>query len=192
MFKLNLIVRRKNDDIMIFSPAPWFRILFFLLAAIVLIGIITIAADGEGGSFLLPSIISAVCATAALYEESWTFNRKKRIIISKSGLKFLNKKKIVSFAEVENLELIKFLRGAESDGSADHEIDLSKVFSKENTAEATGNGPKIIHKRYHQELKLHLKNGNLLTLESLDSRGTETLEKKAKLISDFNGISLIK
>ena len=61
-------------------------------------------------------IVITVCIAAALYEESWRFDRSKRIIISKTGIIFLHKTKTWSFAEIANFELMVFLRGAESDG----------------------------------------------------------------------------
>ena len=151
----------------------------------------TIVSGGEGGSFILPVIIAAACAVAAFYEESWTFDRKNRIITSKYGLLFLHSKKILSFAEVENIEFSCFLRGAESDGKADHEIELTRPFSRQNTGEAAGRGPRIIHPKYHQEIRLNLKSGDRLSIESLDSRTTETLSRKAGILSGFSGLKLI-
>jgi len=189
LFKLNLVLHRKNDNTMIFSPAPWFRILFLFLAVVVIIGIFTTSEDEEGGNWV-PVIVITVCIAAALYEESWRFDRSKRIIISKTGIIFLHKTKTWSFAEIANFELMVFLRGAESDGSADHEINLSKPFSRENTDEISGRGIKIIHRKYHQELRLSLKSGDRITIESIDSRNTEGLLKKANTLSEFCGIQL--
>ena len=192
MFRLNLVLRRKNDDILIFSPAPWFRILFLFLAAIIITGIVTVAAEDPGGNFILPIIISACCLLAAMYEESWTFNKKEQHITFRTGLIIFNKSAVYRFNEVQNLELAVFLRGAESDGKADHEINLNRPFSRENTGEVSGRGPKIIHPKYHQEIKLVLKSGKTSTIESIDSRGTEALSSKAAVLSDFTGIGLIK
>lgn len=192
MFKLNLILRRKNDNVMIFSPAPWFRILFLFLTAIITTGIITVSSDDSSGNFILPIIIAVLCIAAALYEESWCFDKEKLIITSKSGFIFIHKTKIYSFAEVQNLKLTFFLRGAESDGTADHEINLSRPFSRENTAEVSGRGPKIIHPKYHQEIRLELKSGKQVKIESIDSRGKEALSKKVKVLSSFCGIPLVR
>ena len=177
---------------MIFSPAPWFRILFLFLAAIVITGIFAVSSDGSGANLVLPAVIAAVCIIAALYEESWIFDREKRIIVSRYGLLFLRRKKVWSFAEIENIELYSFLRGAESDGKADHKINIGKPFSRENTDEVSGRGIKIIHPKYHQELRLNLKNGDRATIESLDSRSTDALEKKAGILADFSGLKLFK
>ena len=197
MFRLNLLLRRKSDDIMILSPAPWFRLLFAGLAAVIVIGIFTVAGDrGEAGTAaandLGPLIIIILCIAGALYEESWAFDRRKRIIIHKYGLTFLNRKKIFSFAEILNIELKIFLRGAESDGKADHRIDIGRPFAGNNTEMISGRRPGIIHPKYHQELVLNMKSADPERVESLDSRGTAALETKAKTISDFSGISFQK
>ena len=179
LLKLNLILRRKSEDIMIFSPAPWFRILFLFLAGIVFFGIFTIASGGDDGSFIVPGLIALICVIAALYEESWTFDRAARIITSQNGLIIFHRTKAWSFDDVESIELQVFLRGAESDGSADHEINLTKAFSRENTEEAKG-GPRIIHRRYQQDLRLNLKSGDRVSIESLAARNTEALAKKSR------------
>ena len=178
---------------MIFAPAPWFRILFLAIAAFIIIGIFTIASDesSEGG-FLVPIIIAAVCIIAALYEESWIFNRKEEIVTSKSGLFYIHKTRTYSFKNIANLELVVFLRGRESDSAAEHEIKLGNPFSKENTAEAADRGPRIIHKKYHLELRLNLQTGEHRTIESLDGRSGESLKKKAVALAEFNGFRLVE
>jgi len=192
LLKLNLVLRRKSDNEMIFSPAPWFRFLFLFLAIVIIIGIITISTEEVSGSLIIPIIIGIICLAASLYEESWSFDIENQIVSSRIGLILLNRKSSYSFTDIENLQLSLFLRGAESDGSADHEINLTRPFSKENTEDASGKTTKTIHKRWHQEIRLNLKNGERLTVESLDSRGTEGLSKKAGLLSDFTGIPLVR
>ena len=191
MFKLNLILRRKSDDELIFSPAPWFRIIFLFFAASLVTGILTIGKEDSGGNFIVPVLITAACVIAALYTESWLFDRDKRIIIHKSGLLFLNKKMTLPFAEIDNLEISSFLRGVKADSKGEHELKLSNPFSRENTEEVKG-GPRIIHPKYHQDLCLKMKNGDRHIIESIDSRKSEALKKKAGIISDFSGISLIQ
>ena len=191
LFRLNLILRRKTANIMLFSPAPWFRILFLVFAGMIVLGIITVSSDEETGNYLIPVLIIAASVFAALYEESWLFDREEKTVRYKSGFLFLHRNKIWTFNEVENLELYKFLRGAESDGSADHEINLTKPFSRQNTAEVK-EGYRIIHPKYHQEIRMHLKSGEMQTIESIDSRNTEPLEKKALILAEFSGISLLK
>lgn len=177
---------------MIFAPGPWFRVLFLFLAAVILIGIVTISGDKETGNFIIPLIIAAVCMAAAMYRESWTFDRDLKLITYCNGLIFFNRTKRYSFEDILNFEFSFFLRGAESDGSADHEINLGNPFSKENTEEVAGRSTRIIHKRYHQELRLNLKSGNHAIIESLDSRNTEKLIKNATILSEFSGIGLEK
>ncbi|MBI9108008.1 MAG: hypothetical protein JEZ04_14770 [Spirochaetales bacterium] len=193
MFKLNLILRRKSEDIMTYSPAFWFRIIFLILFGVLVWGVIAVVADeSDAERLFVPIIVGMVCLVAALYEESWTFDSGKRIITSRFGLVFLHRKRVYSFAEIQNFELMFFLRGAKSDGKADHEINLSRPFSAENMAEVSQRGPKIIHKRWHQELRLNFKSGNRDTLEALDSRTTEGLQNKAGILADFCGIPLVK
>lgn len=192
LFKLNLIIRRKSDDIMIYSPAPWFRIIFLLLLAVLAAGLIAVTGDeSESGNLVVPIIVGVVCFIAAFYEESWTFDRKKRIVLSKFGLIFLNRKKLYSFAEIQDIELSGFLRGVMADKSADKEINLTPGFSKDAADEIADEGKRIIHKRWHQELTLHLKNGGKKTLEAIDSRNTEALKNKAGILTDFCGIPLV-
>ncbi|MDC7226348.1 MAG: hypothetical protein PQJ61_06260 [Spirochaetales bacterium] len=192
MFKLNLVIRRKSENVMIFSPAPWFRILFLFFAAAVIVGIFTVAADDESISLVSPIVIAAICIIASMYEESWTVDREKRLITERSGLFLLHKTRKWGFNEVESLELRVFLRGAETDGSADHEVNLTPGFSREDMEEAAGKDTKIIHKRYQQMLRLNLKSGETRTIESLAGRSPDTLQKKADILSEFSGIKLEK
>ena len=177
---------------MVFSPAPWFRIMFLFLAGIIIFGIFTISGDGDSGGFFIPVIIAVICVAASLYEESWLFDRNRRIIIHKAGLMFFSKTKTISFAEVDYMQLYVFLRGVKADRQADHELDLTKPFSRENTEDASGKGTRIIHKKYQQELKLVMKTGDKIAVESLASRGTEALAGKAGILSEFSGIRLVK
>ncbi len=191
MLKLNLVIRRKSEDIIIFSPSPWFRILFLAFAFIVSVGIYAVASDGEDGSFAVPVIIAAACVTAAFYEESWTFNRARKTVRYKHGLVFLNRKESLTFDEIQNLELNIFLRGNKSDGEIENDKSFSNPFSKENTVE-TKNWLKVLHPKYHQELRLNLVSGEQKTIESIDSRSVENMENNAGILSDFSGIPLIK
>ncbi len=191
MFKLNLILRRKTEDIMIFSPAPWFRILFLAFAVIVAVGIYSTASEGIDGSFIVPFIITAFCIAASLYEESWTFDRENKTVEYKHGLIFLNRKISMPFNEIESLELNIFLRGNRSDGEIDNDKSFSNPFSKENTVE-TKNWLKVVHPKYHQELILNLVSGEKRTIESIDSRNIEGIKKKAGILSDFSSIKLVK
>jgi hypothetical protein len=192
LFKLNLILHRKSKDIIIFSPAFWFRIIFLLLLAVLVAGLIAVAGDdAQDGSLAVPIIIGSVCLIAALYEESWTFDRNKRIIVAKFGLLILHRTKTYSFAEIENFELTSFLRGIRADKSEDKEIDLTSAFSKANTEEAAGKGQRIIHKRWHQDLILNYKSGDRKTIDAVDSRSTKALKAKAGILADFCGIPLV-
>ncbi len=176
---------------MIFSPAPWFRILFLAFAAIIAVGIYSTASEGMDGSFAVPFIITAFCIAAALYEESWTFDRENKNVEYKHGLIFLNRKISMPFNEIENLELNIFLRGNRSDGEIDTDKSFSNPFSKENTVE-TKNWLKVVHPKYHQELILNLVSGKQRTIESIDSRNIEGIKKKAAILSDFSSIKLVK
>ncbi len=193
---LNLVLRRKSDDIMIFSPAPWFRILFLVLTAAIAVGLYAVYGDLKASGepmtgLIVPTLIGIFCLAGMLYEEIWIFDRKQRIIYHRFGLKILSKKSAYSFDDSESLELVIFLRGAESDGSADHEITIGKRFGK-TTDGMNGIKNKIIHPKYHQELLLNISDDRAVKIETIDSRNTESLEKKAGILSDFTGLPLVK
>ena len=194
---LNLVLRRKSDDIIIFSPAPWFRILFLVLTAAIAVGLYAVYGDlkasGEPMSRLIvPTLIGIFCLAGMLYEELWIFDRKERMIYHRFGLKILSKKSVYSFDDSESFQLVIFLRGAESDGTADHQIEIGRPRASHADGISAQRLPRIIHPKYHQELLLNISDGRSVKIETIDSRGTDALEKKAGILSDFTGLTLVK
>lgn len=189
MFRLNLILKKKTNNILVLSPPVWFRIFFMIFAGIIFLGIITISKDSEHGSFVLPVCVAIFCIFASLYKESWIFDKTKKCIISQTGLLFINKRRIIDFSDVFQISVYSFLRGREI--PKENMKKSENPFSKENTAEVQGQN-KIMHKKYHQELRINLKSGDFIVIESLDKRNTVDLKQKAQQISSFTGISIVE
>ena len=183
MFKLNLTLRKKNDDIMIFSPAPWFRILFLAIAVFIVIGITAAASDeNNDGSFTVPIVITLICIIGALYEECWIFDRKEKTISSRTGLLFISRKKNWTFEDVSKLEFAVFIRGGRT-------VKADMQDSDTETAASVNTQKKNI-KRYCQAIRLNLKSGDSIEIETAEGYNTDILKQKAWILSDFCGFEL--
>ncbi len=184
MFKLNLVIRRKNEDIMIFSPSPLFRVLFLIVAAVMISGMVISVIDDNKGSFILPCIIAAICIIAAFYEESWTFDKKDCVITRKTGLLFFHKMKKIPFKEIDALELTVLIRGGRivNPEAPDSDTDELKPDSPR----------KKTNKKYYQILQLNLKSGENIIMETFEGYNTDNIIKKAWILSDFCGFRFVK
>ena len=181
MFKLNLVIRRKGEDVMIFSPSPLFRLMFLIIVAVMISGIAVSITDGGETGFTIQLVIAAVCIFAALYEESWTFNRAEKLIYRKTGLTFINRKKTIAFTEVENLELMAVIRGGRQVSGREYTPYTDKPENSGRRAKAV---------KYYQELKLNLISGMSVTIECFEGYNTDSLSRKAGILSDFCGFQL--
>lgn len=168
MFKLNLVISRKGDDVMIFSPPPWFRVFFLIISVIMISGIVLNISEGGERISIIAVVISLICIVASMYEESWTFNLQSRLIIFKTGLIFLNKETAISFDDVGSLSVSVVQRGGRSKNKQ----------------------RRISHPRYNQELLLNLKSGECKTIENFDGYNTDTFSQKAAILAGFCGFSL--
>lgn len=105
--ELRLQLRRKSEDVLVLGFPIWVRIVFGAIALIPLYGLVN-----DGVLYIVPTLLLFVCVLAALYNETWIFDRARRIIEYRFGLLVLFKRRVFPFDDVASLELDEFVKGS--------------------------------------------------------------------------------
>ena len=111
MFRLQLILIKRSDEILELKLPLSFRITFGIISGILLANMASLSSFGA-----VPIVVTAITAIAALYEERWTFDREKKIVVHKYGLLFLAHTKTVEFSEIDRMILSNFREKKEDGG----------------------------------------------------------------------------
>ena len=172
---------------MILSPAPWLRIILFFLTVATAVGLYSeygnLQESGEPlDTLVIPAVIGVICLAGTLYEESWVFDRKERMIKHYYGLKIVPKKIVFSFDDIEALVHVIFLR---------EDSEKSTKAAKPISGETAKKLLKLSSSKHHQELHLNVRNETYVKIEAIDSRRTDILNEKARKLASFTGIPLI-
>ena len=180
MFRMRFILKEKGNGVMEYAISIVFRIVFAAIALFILIAIISLASSDPDSetSNAVPIIIFVICAAAALYNESWIFNRGKQTLERRLGLLFIYKRNSYS---LDNFERVVITGSKEPAGEKDDE-DRPKLL---------GFGKGIPSGRGFGVLLLEDKDENLLKLDMVKKRHLNEIRFTAKKIAEFCGISLI-
>lgn len=143
-----------------YGIALWYRLatagIFFGIVATV------IAAGGTG---YLGYIALALSAVAAAWNESWVFDSGRKLVTGGAGITSLYKPLILSFDEIDQIELVEFHRGSFSGIGAD---------SSPIGAQA--------------RLVLVLKECPNVVLNSVNLKNKASLQRDAFLLSELTGL----
>lgn len=166
MLKLTFRLKELGKDTLALKLHWGFRLVFTLLAAIVLAGLLVTSSDD--GAALFPIVLIAVFILIALYNESWSFNRSSGVIRHLHGLVALSATSTFSINNVESVEVKSFRKGSASD-----KLDEKKSFFQRDLL----------------TLSLMFSSGDKKVIEITEAKNKATLQRKAAAISDFMNIS---
>ncbi|MFW5711702.1 MAG: hypothetical protein ACOCZA_07120 [Spirochaetota bacterium] len=166
MLNLTFAVKEIDTDTLALKLHNGFRIVFGVLAVIILSSLIVTASDQGGG--LLPIILVVVFTLIALYNESWYFHKSDGVIKHLHGLVMLSASTTFAAEDVESVEVKSFRKGSVS----------SQPGQK---------------KRFFQRdlltLSLIFSEGGKKDIEITEAKNKTALQRKAAAISDFMNIS---
>ncbi len=84
---LSPVIRKRGTDRLVYTVSPWFRLVFFAIALVV---VLSIASVPEGTFFSRLNVFSvvffAVCLLAGLYEQRWTFDKAASRFVRRIGI----------------------------------------------------------------------------------------------------------
>lgn len=113
MFSTALVLKQKNDDLILSTPI-WLRGCLLLIS--LLLGVGMGIADTRPG--WIPIIIALICLVGALYREKWCFSREAGCVEYMHGVFPVNHRKVWKFTELDCFSLTgtapveeKFARG---------------------------------------------------------------------------------
>lgn len=143
-----------------YGIALWYRLaaagIFFTVLATV------IAAGGTGP---LGYIALAIAAAAAAWNESWVFDTGRRLVSGGAGLTGFQRPLIVSFDEIDEIEIVEFRRGS-----------FSGIESDNNPLGAQA------------RLVLALKESPSVALNGVSLKNKSSLQRDALLLSELTGL----
>lgn len=166
MLKLNFILKEQSDDTLALKLHWGFRIVFAVLAAIILASQLVTASE-DGGAYI-SIVLIAVFALIALYNESWYFDRHSGVVRHLHGLVMLSATRTFSAEEIEGVEVKAFRKGSVS-GKQD---EKRRFFQRDLLT-----------------LSLLLSSGDKKDIEITEEKNKTALQRKAAAISDFMEIS---
>jgi uncharacterized membrane protein len=166
MLKLTFMLKETNDDTLALKLYWGFRIVFAVLAAVILAShLATVSA--EGGAFISIVMIAAF-TLIALYNESWYFDRHNGIVQHLHGLLMLSATSTFATEEIEGVEVQAFRKGSVS---------------------GTQNEKRRFFQRDLLTLSLVFTSGDKKDIEITEAKNKAALQRKAAAISDFMEIS---
>ncbi len=166
MLKLTFRLKEIDLDTLALKLHWGFRLVFTLLAAIVLAGLLV--TNSEDGTALFPIVLIVVFILIALYNESWYFNKSGGVIRHLHGLVGLSANTTFSINNIESVEVKSFRKG-----SASETLKEKKSFFQRDLL----------------TLSLMFSSGDKKVIEITEAKNKAALQRKAAAISDFMNIS---
>ncbi len=172
MFKLSLVLQKKDENELVLTLATGFRIMFAVIV-VFLVGSM-ISTDGVSAGSVILTVLSLL---AGLYKERWSFSKDSRRIEHQTGLLFPFLTKSFEFDGVEKFVLSRSATWLPPIGR----IGTNKV-AEDDQAQRRGTSM--------TSFGLITKDGKAHTIEIRKSRTNETMADNARRIADFCAIPL--
>jgi hypothetical protein len=170
MFRLSLVLRKKNENELVLTLPPGFRIMFAVI--VVFLAGSMISTGGVSAGSVTLTVLSLL---AGLYKERWSFAKEARIIEHQTGLLFPFLTKSFEMDEVETFILSRSATWRPPAGR----IRKSKY---DDAAQPQRKATAM------SSFGLITKDGKAHTIEIRKSRTNEIMEDNAQEIAEFCGI----
>ncbi len=162
------VLRERGKTRLVYSTSAWFRVLFAVLAVVLILSIVSV---GEGPFFsrlnAFSLVIVALCLFAVLYLERWVFDTEAKAFERQVGVLFLYARRSRPLDALQAVLLRE--AGPESAGRA--------AFP--------GLGPRRV-----AVLSVVDRDGKVYTLEMARGASARTLRQSAERLSTFLGVPL--
>ncbi|SRR6056297_2772908 len=166
MLKLTFVVKEIDTDTLALKLHNGFRIVFGILAVIILSSLV-VTASNDGGE-LLPGVLIVVFTLIALYNESWYFHKSDGEVKHLHGLVLLSATTTFAAKEIESVEVKSFRKGS----VAPQPSEKKRFFQRDLLT-----------------LSLIFSSGGKKDIEITEAKNKTALQRKAAAISDFMNIS---
>lgn len=158
-------IKKNGKDLLLYTLSPVYRIVMGIVLTIVLVAVLS------SGAFSISGVLVVlVCFLALCYQEKWTFDAQEKTIIYQLGFIFLNKKRVITFNEIENYSINHFARG------------------KLNQEELPP--PEKMPLGSQTRLILNLKNEKPLLINTMSFSRRQRIVEEAEAIAEYSGLPL--
>lgn len=136
MFKLRI---SKKNDILYYKPSILAKIPYAILLTILIWGAITELSSLS----ILAWFLALLSLVGVLYVETWVFDNKNQVIISKFGIYPFIKKRSFNYNEVESIQINHFIRGL-SEAMEEKQTNEETDHSTDNKKRKRGQKPMVV------------------------------------------------
>ena len=175
MFRLYLVLRKKNEDEIELHLPIGFRIMFLAIVVFLVASMVS-----TGSSSTIAIILTIFSVLAGLYKEQWSFNKAAGVIEHQSGLLFPYRSKQLNMSDVDSF-VLSFTAGASRESYLNQD-DRKQDFSTK--ADFKAKMKSVI------SFGLMAKDGKAQTIEIRRTRTTREMEENAQQIAEFCSIPI--
>ena len=111
---MKLYLRTRSDGTLVYGIGSWYRIFYMIFLILLSIGAFVYRKEPGFTLFSGPFFVASILFIAAVYQEVWIFDKKKRTVVYEFGLVFAHRRKVFLFDEIEAFELTHFKKGTRS------------------------------------------------------------------------------
>jgi hypothetical protein len=154
-----------------------FRVLFITITVILGAGMFSLSVYSWFSILLF-----AISLLASVYNETWLFDKTAGSGEHRFGLLFLFKRKRIAIADIEELEIKRFVKGSVATGSGRAPDDTR---GKEGSEQPERKKGVLLPPFLFVELNLVLKSGESVNIETVKTRHFEYFKNKAEIVADF-------
>jgi hypothetical protein len=134
-------------------------------------------------------LLFAISLLASVYNETWLFDKAAGSAEHRFGLLFLFKRKRIEIADIEELEIKRFVKGSVATGSAETRPGSGQApddtRGKEGSEQPERKKGILLPPFLFVELNLVLKSGESVNIETVKTRHFEFFKNKAEIVADF-------
>lgn len=131
-------------------------------------------------------LLFALSLLASVYNETWLFDKAAGSAEHRFGLLFLFKRKRIEIADIEELEIKRFVKGSVATGSLDRPPGPGRAPDDTRGSEQPERKKGILLPPFlFVELNLVLKSGESVNIETVKTRHFEYFKNKAEIAADF-------
>ncbi len=138
-------------------------------------------------------LLFAISLLASVYNETWLFDKAAGSAEHRFGLLFLFKRKRIEIADIEELEIKRFVKGSVATGSEETRPGSSDRPPGPGRAPDGTRGSEQPERKkgillppfLFVELNLVLKSGESVNIETVKTRHFEYFKNKAEIVADF-------
>ncbi len=183
--EIPLVLRSPRTDLLVYAIPSWYRVLMLFIAFCVAASFVIASAPPGFVAWL----VLALVALAGLYEERWTFDSRRGLLVHRAGLLVAARSFEIPFAGIERFRFVPFVRGT-IPGSKDEAAENAAALEGSRTDDTQRR--RAMYKRPYLNLICVGSDGVEYLINTIPARRAATLRTAAVRIAELCGKPLVE